>query len=340
MEKLLNMIDLSERVPLTLPQMDAPRVLVFIDTEEDFDWSKPLDRQNVSVNSVKSLEKAHRIFRKYSIKPHYLVDYPIASSPVSIAAIRELYADGSCEIGSQLHPWVNPPHMEDVSAHNSYPGNLPEAMERAKLFALTQAIGDAFGVAPMVYRAGRYGIGPNTAAILSDLHYKVDVSVRAHFDYSPTGGPSFRGIDHRPFWLDEGRGILEIPLSNVFVGALARWSAALFVPGSETGQHSNRNTLLSRLGLLSRVGLTPEGMTVEDAFLAIEQLHRLDAPVYCVSFHSPSLEPGNTPYVQTDKQLQQFLSWLDNVLGYLTSELGALPATAQEIYAMAYRVRS
>ena len=48
------------------------------------------------------------------------------------------------KIGAHLHPWVNPPFVESVSNYNSYPGNLPGALERAKLHKLTSRIEQSF----------------------------------------------------------------------------------------------------------------------------------------------------------------------------------------------------
>ena len=46
-----------------------------------------------------------------------------------------LLQDFGYSTGAHLHPWVNPPHVEEVNARNSYVGFLPEAVERDKLAA-------------------------------------------------------------------------------------------------------------------------------------------------------------------------------------------------------------
>src|SRR3546814_6885075 len=97
----------------------------------------------------------------------------------------------ACRNGTHLHPWVNPPFQEVVNATNSYPGNLPPELEHAKLAALTEAIAGAFGARPVVYKAGRYGVGPATAGILEALGYRIDVSVVPFTDFSDDGGPDF-----------------------------------------------------------------------------------------------------------------------------------------------------
>ena len=39
-------------------EMDRPLLLVVIDTEEDFDWTKDFDRGNISVKSMASIGRA------------------------------------------------------------------------------------------------------------------------------------------------------------------------------------------------------------------------------------------------------------------------------------------
>src|SRR3546814_20419106 len=65
------------------------------------------------------------------------------TTPAAVEVLKSFCDRGECRIGAHLHPWVNPPHREVVNAVNSYPGNLPPELERAKLTALTQEIGRA-----------------------------------------------------------------------------------------------------------------------------------------------------------------------------------------------------
>ena len=102
--------DLIER-----PRESAPLLLVIIDTEEEFDWSRPLSRDNTSVTSIAAQPRAHDLFAKYGIVPTYVIDYPVATSDLAIRTLGELAAGGACEIGAHLHPWVNPPDTEDVT---------------------------------------------------------------------------------------------------------------------------------------------------------------------------------------------------------------------------------
>ena len=93
------------------------------------------------------------------------------------APLRELLQSGLCEVGAQLHPWMTPPFTEEVGEANSYAGNLPVALEFEKARRLTEALAEAFGAAPRLYRTGRFGAGPRTADILKRLGYLADSSI-------------------------------------------------------------------------------------------------------------------------------------------------------------------
>ena len=154
----------------------TPELLVVVDTEEEFDWSAPFSRDAVATRSIPAQAKAHEIYERFGIVPTYVVDYPVATDPEASAFLRALKEAGKAEIGAHLHPWVTPPHEEEVNGFNSYHGNLPVDLERAKIESLTEAIHGAFGDAPTVFKAGRHGFGPNTAALLVEFGYKVDCS--------------------------------------------------------------------------------------------------------------------------------------------------------------------
>lgn len=317
------------------PPEFGPGYLIFVDTEEEFDWTQPRRRDATSVKAVKSLPAIHDIMRGYGAKPSYLVDYPVATDAEAIETLGGFAAAGGATIGAQLHPWVNPPFIERVDAVNSFPGNLPRAVERAKLSVLTQAIEDGFREAPIVYRAGRYGVGPNTEALLDELGYRLDVSVRPLFDYGDEGGPNFRRIEPRPYWTGPERRLLEMPLSSTFTGSLRHVGEPAFRLASRV---PHANGLLARSGLLNRVALTPEGIPAEEAVEAIDILLREQVPIVTISFHSPSVEPGHTPYVRDREDLSRFFAWFEIVLGALANR-GVRPMSVEGVVAAADEAR-
>ena len=272
------------------------RFLVTVDTEEEFDWTQPLTRDQHGLTHVPRLAKFQEFCENEGVVPVYLVDWPIVECPRAIEILLGAVQAGKAEIGVQLHPWVNPPFEEDVTPANSFAGNLPKELERAKFHNLRDAIERKFEVAPAIYRAGRYGVGPNSAAMLAEGGLAVDTSVRANFDYSPGGGPDFRKHPLAPYWLDGERTLLELPLTTVVWGMLRRQGGGLHPALARLPMLGG---LFARLGLLERIALTPEGVTVDEAIRGIDIAIDDGLPVLVLSFHSPSLKPGLTPYVRT-----------------------------------------
>jgi hypothetical protein len=298
----------------------SPQLVVIVDTEEEFDWSKPFSRDAVAVTSIAAQSDIHPLFDRWGIVPTYLVDWPVATTPASVAVLRGLMEAGKCEIGTHLHPWVNPPYDEVVSRANSYAGNLPRELERRKLTALTEAISASFGAAPKVYRAGRYGFGPNTAALLEELGYQVDASIVPHTSFAADGGPDFRGRPDRPHRLGT---LLELPLSAGFVGRLAGQGPALYpVLADPRLRPARLPGIASRLGLLERIRLTPEGVGLADLKRLTRAMVQRGHRVFSFCYHSPSLAVGHTPYVRSAADLKAFMETCEGYFRFFAEELG------------------
>jgi hypothetical protein len=302
----------------------GPRYTLFVDVEEQFDWNAPFERTRHSTSAMAAFPEAHARFREQGVALTCLVDYPIVDDPAAVEILRDVVADGRSEIGAQLHPWVNPPFGEPLTPAMSFAGNLPEGLEAAKLRLLTDAIATAFGRRPRAYRAGRYGVGPDTVAALTALGYRVDSSVRPGYDYSAEGGPDFSLSDPRPC----RRGaLLSVPLSTLYVGALRGGGAGLY---RALGRVPYARGVASRLGLLSRVALTPEDMPIGVALEAVTIAVGEGVELLNFAFHSPSLVPGNTPYVRDATDLRTFHDWWSAMLTRL-DRLGVRNASLDDI---------
>lgn len=304
----------SERDMIALDAAFGTRFMLFVDTEEEFDWNAPFRRTGHGVTALRGMAEGQAYFAAAGVRPVYVTDYPVLENATAVAMMGQWVADGAAEIGAHLHPWVNPPHVEEVSLRNSYVGFLPEALERAKLEALCGKIAQCFGSRPRAYRAGRYGVGPNSARLLEEAGFRLDSSVRSAFDYSPQHGPDFSGLPLNPYWAGPARNLVELPLSTAFTGLLRGLGAGLYRRAEGLGRI---NGALSRSGLLTRVPLTPEGIPIADAVAAIDALLEKGVRVLNFSFHSPTLEPGHTPYVHDAADLRHFYRWWDAVLAHL-----------------------
>ncbi len=305
---------------LCLPDSFGTRFALFGDAEEEFDWHGPFRRDATRTDAIRALPGANRRFRSAGLEPCWMADWPVVDNPESGAILHDLVASGECTVGTQLHPWVSPPFDEPVTRRNSYTGNLPRELQREKLRLLTDRIETATGRRPRIYRAGRYGIGPHTAGLLRTFGYVLDVSVRACFDYRDQGGPDFTSHPQWPYKVAPG--LYEAPLSTGYTGAMGRWPG-LYRAGALRGT-------LARTGLLARIPLTPEGVPLADALEAIEALLGEGHRLFSLSFHTPSLVPGHTPYVRDAADLVVFWQWWEGVFDRFAAR-GVYPVGADAI---------
>lgn len=316
------------------PQAGPPLLVTMVDAEEAFDWGRPFSRDAVKVGSMASQRLAHRVFERHGVLPVYLTDYPVAAQDAGRGPLRELIQGGQAEVGAQLHPWVTPPFVEVVNEHNSYAGNLPTALELEKAKRLTGMLEDSFGTRPLIYRTGRFGAGPRTGDILKHLGYVADSSVVPCWPPKGCGHAAEAwALSARPYWLDRERQLMEIPVSAALVGRLAgpragRLAPWLFHP--LTGDLGLTGAA-ARFGLVERIRLTPEGMTVAEAKRLTRTMLAQGHRVFVLTYHSPSLEPGNTPYVHTAAQRDRFIAWLDEFYAFFREELGGRCASWQEV---------
>ena len=316
------------------PADGRPVLVVVVDTEEEFDWSAPFDPAGTAVANIAEQGRAQAVFDAHGVVPTYVVDYPVATTPAAVAVLGAFQAARRCEIGAHLHPWVNPPDdgVRPVSRSLSYPGNLPEALEAAKLAALTEAIARGFGARPVVYKAGRYGIGPATPSLLATLGYRVDVSVVPHTAFSADGGPDFRGLPACPAVLESG--VVELPLSVHFVGAMAGFGSTLY-PRLAGGAASRLRLagVAARLGLLERLRLSPEGHGLADLLRQTRSALAAGTRVFMLTYHSSALLPGATSYVRDAAERDGFIATIDAYLRFFLGAAGGRASTASQLAA-------
>jgi hypothetical protein len=318
------------------PADHPPLIVVVVDTEAEFDWASEQPRRAMGVTSVKRQAQTQPIFERHGVRPTFVLDYPVSSTPEGYEFIRDLHRSGACEIGAHLQPWDTPPFVEQATDENSYPGNLPIELEREKLSQLTRIICENLGVRPRIYKAGRYGVGPATARILAELGYEIDVSVVPGTNLSRKFGPDFSHCGARPYWFDAGPALLEIPLSIGYTGLLAPGGPMAYVlTMNERLKALHVPGILARLGLIERITLTPEGISFAEQRRLTRALLRHGQRVFSFTYHSPSLAPGNTPYVRSEADLRAFLRRIEQYLDFFMGELGGRAATPFEIKALA-----
>jgi len=293
----------KRRVPM-------PYLVVTIDTEIDSPEWKP--EFPYSLKNIKAIPKLQDLFKKHGVRPTYLITYPVATNKESIDVLASARLEGA-EIGAHLHPWTTPPfHSEKERYELSYP-HLSD-LEKEKLVNLTQAIRKTFGVRPISYRAGRYGVDDESFKILNELGYKVDSSVTPTMNWANDGGPDFSKIKNiQPYILE---GILEVPIS-------------IAVKGMSFAGYSKLSpkikAILRKIGLVKTVWLRPSIFTFEemkwlsDLILGKGDVKASDH-VLNMMFHSNELMAGTSPYIKTEKEEKDFWEKLDKILDYLINQ--------------------
>lgn len=298
-------------------------LIVTIDTEED-NWDR-YSRTDNPVKNIKKIECLQRLFDRFAIKPTYLVTYPVATNPASVAILKGIMDDGRCEIGTHCHPWNTPPFEEDINEHNSMLCNLPDSLVYQKVLALHRAIASAFGINPVSFRAGRWGFGASVAPCIDALGYTVDSSVTAYTDWTMYHGPDFSTSEPEPYRFDPGDILVprsngrlrEIPATVGFLRPNFRLCQRLsrrFEGGVYARLHFT--TILRRLRLLNKVWLSPELASGEEMIALARTAERIGLRCLNMSFHSNSLIAGTNPFVSTIEEERRFLDKIEKFLGY------------------------
>src|SRR5207249_7380552 len=167
-------------------------------------------RHDVTVENIQELRTPAALFNRLGVRATYFTTYQVAADPKAADVMREVTEGGRAEIGAHLHPWNTPPLTEAFVPRNSMLKNLPADLQLAKLRHLTAALEEAFERTPRSFRAGRYGLGPDTVASLVACGYAVDSSVSPFANLETVDdGPTFVGAPIMPYRLGSDRDVRQ-----------------------------------------------------------------------------------------------------------------------------------
>lgn len=298
-----------------------------VDAEEDFDWFKPVYGTKHSVMHMLQVATFQDLAKAYGAVPTYLLTYPVLEVEEVVALLRRVLERGECDVGIQLHPWVTPPFEPSIEGHldvgGSFAGNLPMELERRKLIELCRKFQACFGFYPKMYRAGRYGLGQHTAALLQELGFTVDCSLAPRTDFSGQAGPDYTNYKFEPFWFGQSRSVLEVPLCREVVGWSGGLAPVLYRAATRrTMRRLRADGLLSWVRCAERVTLSPEGNNGRALRRLASQLYAARTGIFVVSFHSSSLMVGANPYVSSRADVHEFYDRLSSLFSYLVDSLG------------------
>ena len=259
------------------------------------------------------------LFARYGAKPTYLLSAEVMRDPVSAEALVRLEQLGrSHELGAHLHGEYAEPGAFEPETTSAFQRDYPREVEAAKLRYLTGLFRTTFGRKPTSFRAGRFGIGPNTLGILEELDYRVESSVTPHMDWAPNGAPGLSFLDaptqpYHPDPKDPGRRgaspLLEVPVT-IRPHRLARLGRILGV--GRIARHIEPRWLRpTRMSAHELVRIAQEEMASAPA----------GAPVMLnAMFHNVEIIAGASPYAQDDRQARAILDRLEGLLAFARKE--------------------
>lgn len=176
--------------------------------------------------------------------------------------------------------------------------------------------------------------------ILVELGYEADLSTAPPFNCGADGGPDFSADPAACYWWATDPPVLEIPTTGAFVGFGRRNGGALYDwANSGWRQAARLPGVLSKLGVIDRLRLSPEQFTPEEHRRLTRFLLERGVRVLTFSFHSASLAPGNTAYVRTEGDLARFLDSFRRYFDFFLGETGGVTMTASEVRRLATSFR-
>lgn len=116
---------------------------------------------------------------------------------------------------------------------------------------------------------------------------------------------------------------MALPMSVGFVGLLAPYGHKLFPALSgKSGLTLHLPGLFSRLKLLERLRLTPEGHSLGDLKRQTRAALARGQRFFMLTYHSSSLLPGATIYTGTTAERDRFLATLNDYLSFFLGDCG------------------
>lgn len=310
-------------------------LFITIDTEEDL-WGGYAVKHPPVVNMQK-INLLQEIFEKNKAVPTYLINYPVATDAYSIEVLNDLLRQKKCDLGSHCHPWNTPPFHDDGDMeYNSFMCNLSSELVLKKMIQLHNIIKKNFQFAPIVFRAGRWGIGENVIKAIKELGYKIDSSITPFISWEDSYGPKMYMKTNATIGLEgldklcnkaentirwKSNSIVEIPptigfLQNNF--KLCHRVRTFFM--NRFSKRLHFIGILDRLRLLNFRMLSPETSSFEDMVKLSKAMMSNGHRFLNMSFHSTSLLAGCSPFVKNEEELKIFLTKIDRYLKLMAKE--------------------
>ena len=305
-----------------------PKLIVTIDTEEQFDWST-FDGDSDHANDVRDIERFQNMCAQTGVTPLYFLTHPMLHKTQMAEFFRSIVTKGEASAGLHLHQWVTPPKTVN-GEHHSFQKNLPRSLHLEKLHTLAAKFEAQIGKSAIAHRAGRYGIAQSDYDLLARIGIQFDFSPSSAFNYEATGGPNFSGMSNLPFVISKDAWQIAVtPVCGA--KAIKKTSHILNQNYASPGFHQQTHSS----SFVVPIRLSPEGLDLKTLKALTESLIKTNTPVLSFTFHSTSLTPGANPYSKTPNDVEQLLQTSQDYFNWFRDdcdgEIISLPEL-QELY--------
>jgi hypothetical protein len=300
---------------------DRPAFLITIDTEGDDLWSAP---REITTRNATFLSRFQTLCERHGLKPTWLTNYEMATSPPFQDFMRDALRKGTAELGMHLHAWNSPPIVpltDDDFRYQPYLVEYPLAVMREKIKTMTGLLQDTFGENVVSHRAGRWSVNAAYLTILATQGYLVDCSVTPHVswrhvkgDPNQSGGTDFSAFPDEPYFVDLDQpsragtsDLLELPMTIVpSPRKLIRAIGEALPRGSLPGRIWNR--------FFPAVSwLRPNGRNLRQMQGILAQVLRERLPYAEFMLHSSEFMPGGSPTFRSSEAIESLYGQLEQL---------------------------
>lgn len=305
---------ISQRNGLHLRPVSRAYLTVTIDTECDKGARWKCERPIAFTGVTRGIpDRLSPLFRMYAAKPTYLLSPEVMRDAASVETLAALGANA--DLGSHLHGEFAEPDAFEPEETTMFQRDYPKEVERAKLTYLTDLFRNTFGRHPRTFRAGRFGIGPNSIGLLSELGYEVESSVTPGLDWASSGakGLSFPDAPTQPYrpnaeepWKRGDAALLEVPVT-----IRSRAAQKLPLVGKWIEARWLRPTRGSEEEIVAVAKDEITDATTRDPNRPV---------VLTAMFHNVEVVPGKSPYASNEDEANQILKRLAALLSFAKKE--------------------
>lgn len=304
------------------------KCIITVDVEADNQWKKGSE---ITLENLNALPRFQALCEKYGFMPTYLVTHEVAESEDAVV-MSEWQKKGRAEVGAHLHPWTNPPFIDEKKEREgrSFLHEFSEDIIREKLRILTLLIAEKFGKRPTSFRAGKWAFNEVVARCLVDEGYIADCSVTPRVKWNEN--LDFRNAPIIPYYIDNL--LLEVPMTIVCTQPFVRDSVTMMRKIDKIPYVSIRKIFNKLLCDIMWCRVFPE-TTPRDLKRVYLSAKKNNLPVIEFMIHSSELIPGGSIYSKSEKAVEKIYANIEHFFMLLQNE-GVHGVTLSE-FALEYK---